>query len=917
MASQRIRGITIKIGADTNELQKALSGVDKQLSATRSALYDINKLLKLNPGNVDLLRQKQQALTTSIQSTKERLNQLKEAQKNATNPQDYDKLQREIIETENKLESLENEYKNFGSVQAQQVKAAGEKLEKFGDKVTSVGTSLTQKVTLPLVALGTAGAKSFAEVDKTMQLANKTMGNTEAEAQALDRAMKDAATNSTFGMKDAATATLNFARAGLDAKQAAASLAPAMNLAAGEGGNLDTVSAGLVATINGFHGSFDEAWHYADVFSAACNNSALDVDSLSRAMSIAAPIFSSAGYKVNDAALYMGVMANNGIQANKAATSLKTGMARLAQPSSDAAAAMGELGISLTDANGQMKDSKALHKNLYNSFKNLTEAEKLAAAGAIFGKNQMAPWLALINTAPEDVDKLDKSLSTCAGTTQEMADTMMSGFGGSLEALKSSLDVFVTSIGQALAPTIMSVAKTIKNVTDAFNKLTPAQQQNIVKIGMIVAAAGPLLVMVGKGLVLIGQIMKFAPQISAFFSLIGGGMSGLVGAIGSGLSAITGAVGSAVSAIGTALAAIGPTGWIIIGVIAAVAAISVAVYKNWDKIKAWTKDLVANAKKKWAEFKKTVSDTWKKIQTTVKTGINTAKTLISTGWNAVKTATVKAWTSVRTAVTNALNTVRSGVTSGMNRIKNAMGTAWSGIRSVTTTVWGNIRSTVSGAIEKVRSVTSSGLSKVRSTASTAFNSVKSIASSAWSSISSTISSKVSSIRYGVSNAFSSIRSSVSNTFRNVYSAITSPLSRALSAVRTVVSRIKSAFKFTISLPKIRLPHIDVRWLSVGKYFKIPRLSLRWYRKAYENPMMFTSPTVLQTPYGAKGFGDGNGGEIVYGHDNLMRDIRQAVGAGRDIVINVYGAQGQNINQLADAVSRRLNKTLKQQEAAFG
>ena len=178
------------------------------------------------------------------------------------------------------------------------------------------------------------------EVNQQMQLTNKTMGNTEEQAELLNEAMKSAAANSTFGMSDAATATLNFARAGLDAEQAAAALAPAMNLAAGEGGNLDTVSAGLVATINGFHGSFEDAGMYADVFAAACNNSALDVDSLSGAMSVAAPIFSAAGYSVKDAALFMGVMANNGIEADKAANSLKTGLARLVSPAKEGQAAM-------------------------------------------------------------------------------------------------------------------------------------------------------------------------------------------------------------------------------------------------------------------------------------------------------------------------------------------------------------------------------------------------------------------------------------------------------------------------------------------------------------------------------------------------------------------------------------------------
>ena len=75
----------------------------------------------------------------------------------------------------------------------------------------------------------------------------------------------------------------------------------------------------------------------------------------------------------------------------------------------------------------------------------------------------------MINTASEDVDALDKSLRTCAGTTDEMAQTMMSGFGGFLEKLKSSIDVLVTSIGEALTPSIQKVAEFIQGLVDNFN----------------------------------------------------------------------------------------------------------------------------------------------------------------------------------------------------------------------------------------------------------------------------------------------------------------------------------------------------------------------------------------------------------------------------------------------------------------
>ena len=311
MAQNRVKGITIQIGADTTPLTKALQDVNKELKNTQYELKDVNSLLKLDPKNTELLTQKQKLLKNSIDESKNKLQQLKDAQSQfGEGTKEWDAIQREIIDTEQKLKGLETEYKNFGSVSSQQIAAVGADVKAAGDQMTEVGANLTKYVTLPLVALGTAGVTSFAEVDKTMQLTYKTMGTTTEEANALNAAMKEAASNSVYGMNDAAEATLNFARAGLDAEEAANALGPAMKLAAGEGGNLNTVSAGLVATINGFGDSFDQTSRYADVFAAACNNSALDVDSLSDAMSVAAPIFSASGKSVEDAALYMGVMAN-------------------------------------------------------------------------------------------------------------------------------------------------------------------------------------------------------------------------------------------------------------------------------------------------------------------------------------------------------------------------------------------------------------------------------------------------------------------------------------------------------------------------------------------------------------------------------------------------------------------------------
>lgn len=642
MGASNIKGITIEINGDTTKLSKALRDVDKSLKDTQKSLRDVDKLLKLDPKNTELLTQKQKLLKDAISDTKDRLQQLKDAQSGVSKgTAEWDGLQREIIETEQKLKGLEDQYRQFGSVAAQQVQAVGNQMQEIGGKITDAGKTMTTKVTLPLAAVGTAGALAFAEVDKTMQLTNATMGNTEEQAKLLSDAMKDAAANSIFGMSDAATATLNFARAGLDAEQAAAALAPAMNLAAGEGGNLDTVSAGLVATINGFGDSFDETSHYADVFAAACNNSALDVDTLSGAMSVAAPIFSSSGKSVEDAALMMGVMANAGIDANTAANSLKTGMARLASPTKQATDAMADYGIKMEDIwnkDGTMKDVTEIQANLNESFGKLSEQEQLAAASAIFGKNNMSSWLALINTAPEDVQKLNDSIQNCTGTTDEMSEAMMSGFGGSLESLKSSIDVAAVSIGEALAPAISKVVEWIQKAVDWFNSLDENQKSIIATIGLVVAAIGPVLVIIGTLISTIGTI---------------------VAAIGGALAVISG---------------VGPILALVVAAIATVIAAGVALYQNWDTIKANCQQFVADVKAKWEDLKTQVTEKVENLKKAAAEKFEGIKKDVTDKIEGAKKAAVDKFNEIKTKITEAITAAKNTVSTKASEIKTTIET---------------------------------------------------------------------------------------------------------------------------------------------------------------------------------------------------------------------------------------------------
>ena len=488
---------------------------------------------------------------------------------------------------------------------------------------------------------------------------------------------------------------------------------------------------------------------------------------------------------------------------------------------------MDKLGISVTNSDGTMKDSVQIQQELHDAFSQLSESEQIAAASAIFGKNQMAPWLALINTAPEDVGALNDSLANCSGTTNEMADAMMSGFGGSLEKLKSSIDVAVTSLGEALAPTIQKVADFIQGLVDKFNSLDPAQQQMIATIGLVVAAIGPVLVILGTVISTVGTIMT--------------------------------ALGGLSLALGAPLLA--PIG-IAVGVIAGLVAGGVLLYKNWDKITATAKNLATGLKQKWSQIQEDVGKAARFLSQDVPAKFKGLANDVISDINGLKDGAKQKFDDVRNGIVDKATALKDGAVEKITGLKDG---ALQGIEDLR-----------NGAMQKVEDLKSGAIEKIQG------------------------------LKDGFDERVSAIGDKVRNTFEGVKNFIEDPLESAKNFVHDAIENIKDSFDFELKFPDIKLPHLNIWWEEIAGWFSIPHVDIDWYAKAYEEPWLFTNPTVL----GKYGFGDRPGGEIVYGHESLMRDIEEAVkNAGSQNrtfapVINVYG-NGKSDQELADEISNIL------------
>lgn len=812
MAANRIKGITIEIDGNTTKLQDSLKDVDKQLKTTQTSLKDINKLLKLDPGNTELVAQKQKTLREAIDLTKKRLNELKSAQTDALSPEQYDALQREIIETEQNLESLQGQYDELAKSESgalesagKSIESAGQKISKAGESVTKVGDNISSAgkkiapVSGAVAGIGAAAISSAKELDEGYDLIIQQTGATGKEAEKLQNQMDKVFTSIPTSAGEAGAAiggvATRFQLTDDELGKVSTSFLKFADI-----NNTDVSNA--IDNVDGIMEKFGLETKDVDgvlgAMTATSQKTGVSIDTLETSLNKNGATLKEMGLSIGSSISLLGKFEQNGVESSTAMTAL--GKAN----------------------QYAVKNGKSMNSVLETAVKEIkgakTETDALNIATEIFGKKGATEMTQAIREGRFSLDDLNLSIGDYAETVEKTYEETIDPWDDMTVAtnnLKVAGAELAGSLFDTLKPVLDDVVAAVKEFTTWFNNLDEGQKKTIVTIGMIVAAAAPLLILLGSVISSVGSIISVGGTLVT-------GIGKVVTVISSG-----GGLISALGSLATAAAPFLVGGAVIAGIIAGI----VLIVKNWDSIK------------------KGLGNLWKGLKSFAGNVVKSVKSLAS---------------SIGTGITQ----MKQAIGSKMGEIKTSFLGTWNNIKTSFQNTWNSIKTTVSNNVQNILT------------------------------------------------AFGNFKTKVVNIFSGIISAITSPFQKAWAAITGFVSKIKNAFKFKIELPKIKLPHISVKWKKIGDFFKIPTLSVKWYKKAYDNPMMFNNPTVLQTPTGLKGFGDGRGGEMVYGRDNLMRDIRSAVSDMSGITVIVNGAPGQDVNQLADAVSRRLATLQRQRATAY-
>ena len=567
MASKRIAGITIEIGGDTSDLTKSLKGVDNQLKNTKSNLKDIDKLLKLDPKNTELLAQKQKNLQDAISDTNKRLKTLKEVQTDALSPDEYDALQREIIETEQNLSDLEKQYKDFGSVSKQKIAAVGESLKATGKKVTEFGVGWSKYVTAPIVGVGAAAYKGFTEVDEGLDTIILKTGATGDALDEMGGIMEDIATSipTDFASAGEAIGEVN-TRFGVNGDQLRNLSEQYIKFAKINDTDITSAVDSSQKALSAFGKDASDAGVYLDHLTQVSQATGVSVSTLTSGAVKNSAAFQAMGLSLYGATTFMGQLEMSGADSSAVMAGLSKALQNATKEGIPLDTALAQLQETIVNGTGSTDGLTAAYDLFGKSGAQVYEAVR---AGTIDFTN-------LNNVADGTADTVSKTFEA----TLDPADQ----FETAMNAIKATGASIAEIVMPALSKALEKVRSVVLKLKKWWDNLDKSQKEMIVTVGGIAAAIGPLLIGVGKVITLAGSL----------------------------ITVLTGPAGIAVA-------------------IAGVVAAGVYMVKHWDEVKAKAKEIWENIKTFFADGWQKIKDIdWEAVGSTIWNGVTSVMTTVGT-----------------------------------------------------------------------------------------------------------------------------------------------------------------------------------------------------------------------------------------------------------------------------------------------
>lgn len=602
MAAKTLKGITVEINGKTTGLANALKDVTKTSTALSSNLKEINKALKLDPGNTELLNEKQKILSESVAAARKELETLEGVQKQVSDQYangDIDRgawleYQNKLQKAKQHLEDLEKAQKDFGTAAAQTIKEAGAKIEEYGGKASKVGETLTKNVTTPLTAAAAAGVAAFSAVDEGVDTIVTATGASGEALDGLVASYETIATSIPEELGDVASAVGEVnTRFHTTGEELEGQTTLFLQFAKITGGDVVSSVDSADKVLKTFGKTSDDASGLLGMVAKAAQDTGINAQGLMDDVLANSATFKELNFSLEESVNFMALLDENGVESVTALAGLKKAV------------------VNLTDAG--MSESEAL-QTVIDKIKNAgSETEALTIAQETFGTKGAAEMATAIREGRLSLDDLSASMADYSTVVTDTYNNTMDGVDGATtaaNAAKIAMSTLGETISDMLAPIFQHLTQLLIDAKARFDTLDDGQKQAIVTIGLIVAAIGPALVIIGKVITAVGTITT--------------GVGSLVGFVGGTVvPLITGTVMPALSGL-WALMLANP----ISIVIAAIAAIVAAFVLLWNKCEGFRNfwiNLFSSVKSTVVDAKNNVLSTFDGIKNGISSRIEGAK----------------------------------------------------------------------------------------------------------------------------------------------------------------------------------------------------------------------------------------------------------------------------------------------------